>query len=61
MEEREGGKKLDPLGKKGALYRSPRQRAVAEKLRPESPAHLVLLRSEQHDDTLCLEAGVGPE
>ena len=28
---------------------------------PESPAHQDLVRREQHDDTLCLEAGVGPE
>ena len=31
---------LDPLGKKGALYRSPRERAVAGKLGPDIPVHV---------------------
>ena len=31
---------LNPLGKKGALYKSPRKRAVAEKLGPDIPVHV---------------------
>ena len=46
---------LDPLGKKGALYRSPRQRAVAKKLGPETPAKVTV------DSGLDRKLRSGPE